>query len=109
MWTQIVGQVQLAHAPWTNHCWHATLRLTPTGLSTSTIPCSKRTVEIDFDFVNHELKLRTSDGETRGFALESAPVAVFYRRLMRLLEDCGVAADIWTTPVEVEEPDPLRG
>ena len=29
LWTQIVGKYRLAHTPWVNHSWHATLYVTP--------------------------------------------------------------------------------
>src|SRR5215218_6240715 len=82
LWTQIVGKVRLAQSPWVNHSWHVTLYVTPRGLTTSPVPHGLRTFEIDFDFVAHQLILRSSDGGTGGFALESQSVAAFYTRLM---------------------------
>jgi hypothetical protein len=31
LWSQIVGKYRLAHTPWVNHSWHATLYVTPRG------------------------------------------------------------------------------
>ena len=62
LWTQIVGKVRLAQTPWANHSWHVTLYVTPRGLTTSPIPYDGRAFQIDFDFINHALLIRTSDG-----------------------------------------------
>src|SRR5688500_4278589 len=37
LWTQIVGKYRLAHTPWVNHSWHATLYVTPRGLTTGMV------------------------------------------------------------------------
>ncbi len=58
MWTQIVGKVRLALTPWTNHSWHVTLYLTARGLTTSPIPFGARVFQIDFDFVDHVLRIQ---------------------------------------------------
>ena len=65
LWTQIVGKTRLALAPPENHWWHVALYLTPRGLTTSPMPCRTRTFSADFDFLDHQLYLRTSDGATR--------------------------------------------
>ncbi len=62
MWTQVVGKVRLALSPWTNHSWHVTLYLTARGLTTSPIFFGARVLQIDFDFVDHVLRLQTGDG-----------------------------------------------
>src|SRR5213080_3467907 len=59
MWTQIVGKVRLALSPWTNHSWHVTLYLTARGLTTSPIYVGSRALQIDFDFVEHALRIQT--------------------------------------------------
>src|SRR3954470_15189089 len=70
LWTQIAGKVRLAQTPWLNHAWHATLYVTARGLTTSPIPHGARTFEIDFDFIEHRLHIRASDGGSAAFALE---------------------------------------
>src|SRR3712207_8814365 len=78
MWTQIVGKTRLALAPAVNHWWHIPLYVTPRGLTTSAIPSGERTFAVDFDFVDHNLYVRTSDGATRSLALAPRSVADFY-------------------------------
>jgi hypothetical protein len=106
MWTQIVGKIRLIQSPRTNHSWHTTLYVTSTGLTTSPIPYGIRTFQIDFDFVNHQLAIRASDGQRAGFPLEPQSVAAFYRRLMDEMGRLDLHVNIHRKPNEV--PDPIR-
>src|ERR1041384_2821847 len=82
LWTQIVGKVRLALSPWLNHSWHVTLYVTAHGLTTSPIPYQNRSFEIELDFIEHQLVIRSSDGRTGGFTLQPQSVAMFYRHLL---------------------------
>ena len=73
LWTQIVGKIRLAQSPWLNHSWHVTLYVTARGLTTSPIPHGARTFQIDFDFIDHQLTIQSSDGR-RGALPLAAPV-----------------------------------
>src|SRR5206468_8424141 len=64
MWTQVAGKVALACAPRLNHSWANALQITPRGLSTRTLPHGARTFTIEFDFIDHQLVIRASDGAT---------------------------------------------
>jgi hypothetical protein len=103
-WTQIVGKVRLARAPHINHWWEATLYLTARGLTTSPMPYGQGTFQIDFDFLDHRLRIDTSTGATRTLVLQPRSVANFYDELMTVLRALGIAVRIWTMPQEVEEP-----
>src|SRR4051812_35336564 len=76
-WSQIVGKIRLTQLPWINHSWHVTLYVTSRGLTTLPIPCGGRSFQIDFDFIDHLLLVRTSDGEHRSLALKPRSVADF--------------------------------
>jgi hypothetical protein len=104
LWTQIVGKIRLTQSPWVNHAWHATLYVTPRGLTTSPIPHGSRTFQIDFDFIAHQLILTASDGGTSRLALEPRSVATFYKRLMAEMDELGLHVDIYPRPNEVEDP-----
>ena len=65
MWLQVVGKVALAQAPPLNHSWAIALQVTARGLSTRPLPHGTRTFTLEFDFVDHQLVVRTSDGEVR--------------------------------------------
>jgi uncharacterized protein DUF5996 len=106
MWSQIVGKVAVAQAPPINHSWGVSLRLTARGLATQNLPHHDRTFTIEFDFIDHQLVIRTSDGQRRTLALESRSVASFYQDLMATLQAIGLPEKIWTMPVEI--PTPIR-
>jgi hypothetical protein len=108
MWTQIVGKVRMAHAPAVNHWWHVPLYVGTRGLTTSPIPYGPRLFEIDFDFIDHRLVIRTSDGRSDEFALAPMTVADFHAELMGRLRALGLETRIWTTPVEIPDPIPFE-
>lgn len=108
MWTQIVGKIKLAVKPWINHSWHITLHLTPSGLSTLDMPSEKKNFQIDFDFIDHKLKIITSDGEKRDFDLQGISVADFYEKTFSLLLELDIDVSINTLPVEIENPIPFE-
>src|SRR2546426_10427343 len=107
MWTQIVGKIRLAQTPWVNHSWHVTLYVTSRGLTTSPIPHGTRTFQIDFDFIDHELLIRASDGGRRVIPLGPRTVAAFYREVMEALETLGMGVRIRTRPNEVGRAIPF--
>ena len=103
MWMQMVGKTRMAFAPAENHWWHVTLHLTARGLTTTPIPYGARTFEIEFDFLDHRLLVKTSEGASRHLALRSQTVADFYREYLRLLDELGIRVTIWPVPVEVDQ------
>src|SRR5229473_2597467 len=104
LWTQIVGKIRLARAPWLNHSWHVTLYVTARGLTTSPIPDGIRTFQIDFDFIDHLVRISTSDGAARQFALSGKSVASFYAAAMADLAELGIHIVIDEMPNELPEP-----
>ncbi|HEV7365580.1 MAG TPA: DUF5996 family protein [Gemmatimonadales bacterium] len=102
-WAQMVGKTRLALAPPVNHSWHVTLYLTSRGLTTSPMPYGDRTVEVEFDFIDHNLVVRTSDGSTQALALVPRTVADFYREYVGLLDSLGLKVKIWPVPSEMED------
>jgi Family of unknown function (DUF5996) len=107
LWTQIVGKYRLARTPWVNHSWHATLYVSARGLTTSPIPAGARSVEFEFDFVDHRLIGSVSDGARQSFPLEPMPVAEFHARFLALTGDLGVPTRFHGTPNEVADPIPF--
>jgi hypothetical protein len=108
MRTQIVGKIRMALTPPVNHWWHVPLYVNARGLTTSPMPVGGRSLEIEFDFLAHALRLTCSDGRTEAFDLTAMSVAQFYVRTMAALQRLGVRAHIWTTPCEVEDPIPFE-
>ena len=108
MWLQIVGKTRLALAPSENHWWHTTLYVSTRGLTTTPIPYGSRLFEIELDFLDHRLSVRTSDGTIRTIALRSRAVADFYREYMGALDALGIAVKLWPVPVEVDGAIPFE-
>jgi hypothetical protein len=107
MWTQIVGKIRLTLSPWTNHSWHVTLYVSSRGLTTSPIPYGARIFEVNFDFIDHELRIDTSDGERRTIELKPRSVADFYRAVTTSLDELRLPVTINTTPNEIEDAVPF--
>jgi Family of unknown function (DUF5996) len=108
MWTQIVGKVRLAQSPLINHWWEVPLYVSARGLTTSTMPYLKGLFEIEFDFLDHNLVIRTSEGTGRTIALAPRPMADFYQEVMATLRSLGIEVKIWSTPCEVPSPIPFE-
>jgi hypothetical protein len=108
LWSQVVGKIRLVCTPWTNHSWHVPLYVTARGLTTSPVPYGGRCFEIDFDLVEHELRIRTSDGADRSIPLAPRPVADFYRDVMQVLDGLQLPVQIHTTPSEIAEAVPFE-
>jgi hypothetical protein len=106
LWTQIIGKIRLTRAPWLNHSWHVTLYVTPRGLTTSPVPDGARSFQIDFDFIDHVLRISTSDGAERQFSLPGKSVASFYAATMVTLTELDISVTIDEMPNEL--PDPIR-
>lgn len=104
MWTQIVGKVRLALTPRVNHWWNVPLYLSSRGLTTSPIPYGDRAFELEFDFIDHKLHIRLSNGVTKELPLVPRSVADFYEEFMAALRACGIDVHIWKMPVEIPEP-----
>ncbi len=107
MWTQIVGKIRMALSPHLNHWWQSALYVTPRGLSTGSIPFASRTFEMTFDFFHHQLRIETSEGNTRTVSLAPRSVADFYQEVMGALKALGIEVQIWTMPQEVADPIPF--
>jgi hypothetical protein len=97
-----VGKVRLALVPHINHSWNVTLYPTVCGLTTLPMPYGARMLQIDFDFVGHQLLIDTSDGVSRALPLRPMPVADFYREVMTALDSLATPVRIWPMPVEIE-------
>jgi hypothetical protein len=108
MWTQIVGKIKLATVPWINHSWHITLHVVPTGLTTQIMPYKDLHFQIDFDFIEHQLKITTSDGGLRKFDLHGISVADFYDKIFTVLKELNIDLVIRPVPVELTNPIPFK-
>lgn len=108
LWLQIVGKIRLRQAPWLNHSWHVALQVTTRGLGTRLIPHGAVSFQIDFDFIDHHLLLRVTDGGMAKLPLEPQTTQQFYRKVMSSLQRLGVPVAIHTTPNELVDPIPFE-
>jgi hypothetical protein len=107
LWTQIVGKIRLVNTPWINHGWNVTLYTSSRGLTTGSIPYPEGAFQIDFDFINHQLSISTSEGNSAVMNLHAGPVAGFYNQLFRLLKQLGINVAIYAKPNEMKEATPF--
>jgi hypothetical protein len=106
MWTQVIGKIRLKQTPLVNHWWNVPLYVSARGLTTSAMSYGDRIFEIEFDFIDHDLVVKCSDGAEKHLPLRPQSVAAFYAEVMSALRSLGLAIEIWTMPVEV--PNPIR-
>jgi hypothetical protein len=107
MWTQIVGKTRLALSPLQAHWWNVPLYVSARGLSTSAMPCGREMLEIEFDFVSHDLRFRLSNGMILATPLRAQSVAEFYNDYQRSLAALGVLVKIDPVPCELKDPIPF--
>lgn len=107
MWTQIVGKIRMAHAPMLNHWWQVTLYVTPRGLTTSKIPYVHGAFDVEFDFWNHRLNIRSSNGMAGQIILEAKSVAKFHAEVFETLGRLGIQTSIRAVPNEVDPAIPF--
>ncbi|HMF63885.1 MAG TPA: DUF5996 family protein [Edaphobacter sp.] len=107
MWTQIVGKTRLELTPLLNHWWNVPLYVSARGLTTSAMPYRGDLLEIEFDFVSHELRFRLSSGAILAVPLRAQTVASFYAEYQRCLATLDVSVEINPVPVEISDPIPF--
>ncbi len=109
MLTQIVGKTRLALTPIQNHWWNVPLYVTAHGLSTSVMPIpaggpSDALIDIEFDFIAHELVCRSSSGQIERLTLRPQTVSAFFAEYLAMLAKIGVETHIDAMPSELKEP-----
>jgi hypothetical protein len=107
LWTQVAGKVRLALEPMLNHWWQVPLYVSARGLTTSLMHANGLALEMEFDFLDHVLAIRTSTGEVRKLTLEPRSVADFYAATMSALHGLGIHVAIRPRPVEIPDVIPF--
>lgn len=107
MWTQIVGKVRLAQTPLINHWWNVPLYVSARGLTTTAMPYGEIFFEMEFDFIDHQLEITSSQGQSATVALAPKSVATFYHETIDALRQLGLEVHIWRMPVEIADPIPF--
>jgi len=108
LYCQILGKIRLATTPPRNHWWNAPLYVDVRGLTTRRLHHNGTTFQIDLDFVDHALVVRTQDGRSRSFELaDGVPVAEFDAHLHGVLGELGVDVEIKEVPFGVPMTTPF--
>ena len=107
LWSQIVGKYRLAHTPWVNHSWHATLYVTPRGLTTGPVPDAGGLVTLRLDFCDQVLVAEAEGGARATFPLRAMSVAEFFGRTSEAIRSVGGRPAMHGAPNEVADPVPL--
>jgi hypothetical protein len=108
LYMQEVGKVQLATRPPRNHWWHVTFKLTGRGLSTGRMRSSATHFDIETDFIDHQVVIRTDRGQVETLGLrDGLVVADFHKRLMTALDRLGVRPEIKAEPFGVPMRTPF--
>ena len=84
----MLGKIRVAHAPWSNHGWHAALQPVAEGLATlPTNAGDGRTFTLTLDLCAHQIVVRTSDGGRDQVGLaDGVSVAQLHANLIALLD-----------------------
>jgi hypothetical protein len=107
LYTQIVGKYRLARTPWLNHSWHATFYVNARGVTTSLIPDGPGGVEVGFDFLDHAVVGRATDGRRASLPLGPMSVAEFHAHFVDLVRSLGGTPAFHGSPNEVPDPVPF--
>ncbi len=102
LFAQIIGKIRLHQHPKLNHWWHVTLYPSSVGLTSGRIPYCGHGFEVEFDFIEHQLKIRTDDDKTRQFSLENVCVADFYKQTFDALHALNIDVPIYPHPYLVQ-------
>lgn len=103
-YVQILGKLRMSLVPPRNHWWHVTLAVSAHGLTTGPMPAGdgRTTLEVELDLLEHELRIRTSDGRTSGFPLrDRLACARFYSDLGTALREVGLDLRLNPTPYDL--------
>jgi hypothetical protein len=101
-----MGKVMPEPTPFLNEWWKVAFSVTPRGLTTDTTASGDEAFAIDFDFIDYNLFIHTSDGRTKALPLLPRSIADFYAEFLATLGVLGIEGAI--NPVPVEIPNPVR-
>ncbi len=105
--SQMLGKLRIAHSPWVNHGWHATLR--PTASGAGILPTAVgdgRSFTLALDLCRHGIALTVSDGSAALVPFAGTTVAHLHRDLIALLDSHGLPSRFHPRPSEI--PDSPR-
>jgi len=106
--TQMLGKLRLALAAPLPGWSHASLALTPRGLTTRSLPAENGSVEATLDLVDSVIRVSSSDGQIRTVELvPGRPVAEIWSGFRGALGDLGIDVDLPDKPQERADVTPF--
>ena len=106
--SQMLGKLRIALAPPLPEWFHASLALTPRGLSTRLLAIEAGAIEASLDLVDGVIRLSATDGRVRAIGLVPArPVTAIWTDLRTSLDELDVAVDLWDKPQERVDETPF--
>ena len=103
---QLIGKLPLRLHPWVNHAWHVTLRMTPSGAVTRSLPARERHFSAGLDFLDGAIVLACDSGAQAALPVVGKTIAEVHAELGALLAHLGLPAPLHGSPNEV--PDAVR-
>ena len=102
--SQMLGKLRVAHAPWVNHGWHATLRPNAAGLATLPIAAADgRSFALTLDLCRHGIALQASDGTADMLPFEGQSIAAIHSDLINMLDRHGLPSAFHGRPNEIAD------
>jgi hypothetical protein len=105
--SQMLGKMRVAHAPWVNHGWHATLHPVAEGLAIEPIASDAGNFTLTLDLVRHAIVLHVGDGERDLLPLDIGSIAALHRNLVVMLESHGLPSAFHGRPNEIPGAPPF--
>ena len=101
--SQMLGKLRVAHAPWENHGWHATLHPVAEGLAIAPIAAGGSSFTLTLDLCRHAIVLRVADGERDVLPLDLGSVAALHHELVAMLDSHGLPSNFDGRPNEIAD------
>lgn len=104
---QLIGKLPTRGLPWTNHGWHAALRVVPQGFRTYPVPLAQGEGELLLDCLDGCIRLETSLGVVDTIDVRHRSIAEVFTRLAAALGRVGCPITVAGAPNEVEDAVPF--
>ena len=104
---QLVGKLPLRLHPWVNHGWHVTLRMTPRGAVTRSLPAGERHFAVELDFLDGAIRVECDNGSRSELPVAGRTIAQVHGALSDLLDGLGLPAPLHGAPNEIPDPIPF--
>ena len=104
---QLIGKLPLRLHPWINHSWHVTLRMTPRGAMTRSLPAGARQFAVELDFLDGAIRVQCDNGSQSVLPVAGRTIAQVHVELTDLLVSLGLPAPLHGAPSEMADPVPF--